>query len=194
MQQTFRSFGAPLPERSAIIGTMGMGLDDAIHFLGGPGIDDVELAVWVAHYRRIYNGERTVLFSGVSSFLNDAQIAGVSSVIVTNKGERATRKALLSLGILPAIAELFCGDTTSFRKPDPRLYWEEIRLRYPTVSSDEVLVIGDTATDLRFARASGLRCCWASYGYGLPHECSVLQPDSCLATFDQLRSIVFSNT
>jgi phosphoglycolate phosphatase len=50
-------------------------------------------------------------------------------------------------------------------------------------------MVGDTEADLRFARAVGIRSCWASYGYGDGDACRALAPDYEIAAFPELIEI-----
>jgi phosphoglycolate phosphatase len=149
MQRTFEHFGGPVPDERSVLATMGMSLGDAIRSLRGCGDPAEDIEAWVTFYREVYTGDRTVLFPGVKPFLQEARRGNVACVVVSNKGERALRSELKRLDILDDIAALFAGDTVRFKKPDARLYRLEIKPQYPHLADQEVLVIGDTATDLR---------------------------------------------
>jgi phosphoglycolate phosphatase len=52
------------------------------------------------------------------------------------------------------------------------------------------LIVGDTETDILFAKAAGIASCWASYGYGEPERCRNLRPDHVITTIEQLPALV----
>jgi phosphoglycolate phosphatase len=57
-------------------------------------------------------------------------------------------------------------------------------------TASEFLMIGDTSADIAFARAVGIKSCWASYGYGDRETCRALAPDYEIASISDLIAIV----
>jgi phosphoglycolate phosphatase len=51
-------------------------------------------------------------------------------------------------------------------------------------------MVGDTATDILFARASGMPCCWASYGYGDVERCRALDPEHEISSIEELPALL----
>jgi len=91
---------------------------------------------------------------------------------------------------LASLVDLALGATeVRFPKPDARLFTEHI---FPVLpfAPDEVLVVGDTVTDLHFAANIGAKSCWARYGYGDHVSCSRLSPDFAIDTFGELPAVL----
>jgi phosphoglycolate phosphatase len=78
------------------------------------------------------------------------------------------------------------------KKPDPAILTGHILPRYPDLRQDHILIVGDTETDILFAKAAGVASCWASYGYGEPERCRELKPDHVITTIEQLPALVRS--
>jgi phosphoglycolate phosphatase len=55
-----------------------------------------------------------------------------------------------------------------------------------------MLMVGDTETDIVFAKASGIACCWASYGYGDMGRCRALAPQYEIAGIADLPPLLGS--
>ncbi len=191
MHGTFEAFGEESPSEAHIRGTMGMSLEAAFSVLRHKEMGGDEVALWVRRYRWLYasqGGLRTRLYPGVLEALARFSDAGVWSVVVSNKGRDAIESALLRLGIAETVRCVFAADGVRYKKPDRRLYTEEIKTALPGVVDSSVLVVGDSESDLRFARNAKLRCCWAAYGYGNRKACLGLYPDMVIQRFEDLSS------
>lgn len=113
-------------------------------------------------HTRLYDGTREMLES----------LAGVAPLaILTNKPQRPTERILDGLGIAPMFKWIVGGDTAHGRKPDPAGLAHVIAAA--GVGAEETLMVGDSAIDLRTARAAGTRVCLARYGFGF-HTASEL--------------------
>ena len=189
---TFKAQGHRPPARESIHRHMGLRLEAAIPLMGGPS-EPEKLQTWVAAYRRRYledGGRRTKLFPGTREVLKGAADNGLQPVLVSNKGIDAIRSCLRRTEIDGYLAAVFAADTGLHHKPDGRLYRSEIKARFPEIGDEDSVVVGDTATDLLFARNSGLRSCWATYGYGNATECRQMSPDFSVNRFDQLPELL----
>ncbi len=193
MARTFERFGCAVPADGAVLRTVGMTLEDSFRALGCPLSVQGDMAEWVRTYREIYRdagGRRTMLFPGMASCMRQIAGSGVRLAIVSNKGIAALQAAVERLGVSDYVDRIFGGDSVRHTKPDPELFHAEIGPCYPSCSSGDVLVVGDTQTDLAFARAAGLRSCWASYGYGRREQCLACNPDYTVADAGGLLRLV----
>lgn len=57
------------------------------------------------------------------------------------------------------------------KKPDPEVFSKRIAPLFPTATPANCIGIGDTATDLEFARNIGASACFAAYGFGDRASC-----------------------
>jgi phosphoglycolate phosphatase len=189
MRQTFESFSKPQPSEEAILKTMGFPLEFAFRDLCRIGLAAEEISIWIHRYRSIYNTHGdlyTRLYPGTEDLLARIKKAGVSVVIATNKAHDAIEGTLTRLGVRHLIDLIFADGNTDYQKPDPLLFSREIKSYFSNVNDDQVLVVGDSEIDLRFARNSGLPCCWAKYGYGNSETCRNLNPEFII---DDIREV-----
>lgn len=106
-------------------------------------------------HTRLYDGTREML----------ERFAGVAPLaILTNKPQRPTEAILAGLHIASMFKWVVGGDTAHGRKPDPAGLAHIIAAA--GASAGETLMVGDSAIDLRTARAAGARVCLVSYGFG----------------------------
>lgn len=99
--------------------------------------------------------------------------------ILTNKPQRPTERILDGLGIARFFGLVVGGDTPHGRKPDPAGL-RHLMSAAGTGQSGTTMV-GDSAIDLRTARAAGVRICLVRYGFGFPTAAGELRGDEILA-------------
>jgi len=108
-------------------------------------------------HTRLYDGTREML---------EALRPHATLAILTNKPQRPTEEILDGLGIAHLFSHVVGGDTTHGRKPDPAGLHHLMAVT--GASTNETMMIGDSAIDLRTARAAGVRVCLVAYGFGFP--------------------------
>ena len=109
-------------------------------------------------------------FDGVFSLLTTLKDRGVKLGVCTNKPQRPTDRILAALGLGGFFDAVIGGDTLAVRKPDPaHLITVLQHLHTPPVATPvdpaRAMLIGDSATDLKTARAAGVPCVLVSFGY-----------------------------
>lgn len=158
----------------------GLSLMDMLGVLLGPG-DGPELPAWAADYRAIYNGglgvAQSAPYPGVEVVLQQMHEAGKELFIVSNKGEISILATLEQYRLGSCFRGVVAAVGDRAPKPGPESFFEQVKPRMRHGDNARVLVIGDTETDLRYARSLGVASCWAAYGYGLASHCEVLAPD-----------------
>jgi phosphoglycolate phosphatase len=142
--------GAPLLVRRALTAA-GLDLDVRSALARFLELYDERLLV----HTRLYDGTREAL---------EALAPRATLAILTNKPQRPTERILEGLAIAPFFRWTIGGDTTHGRKPDPAglQHLMSIAETGPT----ETVMVGDSAIDLRTARAAGTRVCLVRYGFG----------------------------
>lgn len=182
MRRTFQLLGYSVPDEGLMDEAVGRGLvlPEMLLWLHPPGTPPLP-ASWVDTYRMVYNTEAealATLFPGAEQLLAKAAAQDQPVVIISNKGLDILEKSLHRLGLLNQVA-LVLGDSPGRvlpLKPDPALFTQVVQARFPGIGPAATLMVGDTATDLLFARNSGIASCWASYGFGLEADCLPLHP------------------
>jgi phosphoglycolate phosphatase len=105
----------------------------------------------------------TNLYEGTREML-DAVSAHAVLAILTNKPQHHTDAILEGLDIAKYFRWVIGGDTAHGRKPDPA------GLRYlmsvAVATNDETLMVGDSAIDLKTAKAAAVRIGLVRYGFG----------------------------
>lgn len=165
-----------------------------------PGATEPLPPVWVETYRNIYQAEAEKLvvpFPGAQEVLAAAVAQGCTVIIISNKGLAVLENSLQRLG-LRECASLVLGDDPAATpalplKPDAALFTHRIQPRFPQATPAATLMIGDTVTDLQFARNCGIAACWAAYGFGDAAACAALQPAHRISSLAELLPLFSSS-
>jgi len=121
-------------------------------------------------HTRLYDGTREAL----------GEIAGMAKLaVLTNKPQRPTDRILEGLGIGPMFDRAIGGDSQFPRKPNPAALHH--LMTTAGSGTDDTMLIGDSAIDLRTARAAGVRSCLVRYGFGFPGAASEVRGDDLIA-------------
>ena len=107
--------------------------------------------------------DRTALFDGLQSVLDECVVRGIPWGIVTNKPWRYTEATMVQLGLMDAAATVICPDHVKHAKPDPEsivLACSEI-----AIAPQDCLYVGDHVRDIDAGRAAGTRNIAAAWGY-----------------------------
>ena len=158
--------GTPLPV-DGIAGMVGEGAALLVRrALRAARIERDDLDTALARFLALYHERMLVhtrLYDGTREMLESLRAHAVLAVL-TNKPQGPTDAILEGLGIAPFFTHVVGGDTAHGRKPDPAglLYLMSAAGATPR----QTVMIGDSAIDLRTARAAGVRCCLVRYGFG----------------------------
>ncbi|MFW5734053.1 MAG: HAD family hydrolase [Oceanidesulfovibrio sp.] len=191
MAEVFPSFGMAPPVADAVRAAVGMGIRETFFRLN-PDIRENEVDEWITRYRAVYpeiEREKTRLFAGALDALRALHDAGCAMAVVSNKGRSVLKESVDRLG-LEEYVFLTVGDRPGYaKKPDPRVWEEDVAPAFPGVSPQRVLMVGDGYPDMAFARAVGMVACFASWGYGDKEQCLALEPEHIIDTFGELPGI-----
>jgi phosphoglycolate phosphatase len=108
----------------------------------------------------------TELYPGTREML-DAVAGNARLAVLTNKPRHHTERILDGLSIRSHFAAVIGGDSPLGRKPDPAGLQHLVR--QAQVSESDTVLVGDSAIDLRTARAAGIRICLVRFGFGFTH-------------------------
>lgn len=131
---------------------------------------------------------RSVLYPGVREGLDYLKGAGYRLGCVTNKAGRFTEPLLRDLGIRGYFGLVISGDTLGRKKPDPAplLY----AARHFGVEPHDALMVGDSVSDVKAARAAGFQIVCMSYGYNHGMDIRDARPDAVIDSLVQLRGLL----
>ncbi|HYT76046.1 MAG TPA: HAD-IA family hydrolase [Vicinamibacterales bacterium] len=171
--------GAPLAV-DAIAGMVGEGaallVGRALRARGLDGEDPTALPRFLELYdERLL--AHTRLYAGVRETLG-ALHPRVPLAILTNKPQHATDRILEGLDVARFFRWVLGGDTPSGRKPEP----DGLRhlMSEASATAADTIMVGDSAIDLKTARAAGTRICLARYGFGFRGVDGLLTGDEML--------------
>lgn len=170
--------------------SQGLNLHDTFSKLVKP--DDITKSVET--YRSIYNSgkgiEMSRLYPRVHEVFDFLKSNDATILIVSNKGIKAVSEAL-NFFKLDEYIDFYIADMPGVKKkPDPMIYNEIIKNKYLKLNNKNVLMIGDTESDINFARNSFISSCWAEYGYGNTEKCLKLRPDYQINSFISLLRVL----
>ena len=142
-------------------------------------------------FRNLYaenTSKRSRLYDGVPQALEFLASTGVKIGCVTNKASEFTLPILKDLGISNYFENVLCGDMVERKKPDP----------LPLIQSAEILgvpatasmMIGDSMSDVKAARAAGFSIVCMSYGYNHGEDIRDYNPDAVIDSMAEIKSIV----
>lgn len=116
----------------------------------------------------------TRLYDGTREALETLASRGPLAVL-TNKPQRPTERILEGLEIASFFKWAIGGDTPHGRKPDPAgLAW---LIAAAGTTTGETLMVGDSAIDLKTARAAGVSLCLVRYGFGFSTTNGLARPE-----------------
>ncbi|SIO11440.1 phosphoglycolate phosphatase [Sulfurivirga caldicuralii] len=128
--------------------------------------------------------QRSVVYPGVKEGLDWLKANDYRIGCVTNKAEAFTIPLLKDKGLYDYFEVVVSGDTCSKKKPDPEplLY----AAKQMGVAPDHALMIGDSKSDVKAARAAGFRIFCVPYGYNHGEDIRAYEPDVVIDSFADL--------
>jgi phosphoglycolate phosphatase len=125
-------------------------------------------------------------FAGMSALVERLAERSVPLACVTNKAERFTRPLLAAHGLLDRFDVVVGGDTLGVRKPHPRVLQHTAAAL--GVAPEALLMVGDSVTDVRAARAAGTPVVVVPWGYTGGEPAEALGADAVLVSAEELQT------
>ena len=143
---------------------------------------------FIAHYTA-HIADRSRPFPGVEAALSELARGGCRLAVCTNKLEGLSIKLLDAFGLSARFAAICGADTFAVAKPDPAILQGTVARVGGQLA--HAVMVGDSATDIRVARAAGVPVISVDFGYS---ETPVhkLGPDLVVASFAALPEAVFA--
>jgi phosphoglycolate phosphatase len=120
------------------------------------------LAAFVADYEANPVSE-TRCYPGIREMLTRLKAQGRVMGVCTNKPIGPTRKILDRLGLSAFFGAVLGGDSTPYRKPDPR----HLAAVLAGLEVTEAIMVGDHHNDMEAAAGLGLSAIFVAWGYGV---------------------------
>ncbi|MFQ5644800.1 MAG: phosphoglycolate phosphatase [Thiogranum sp.] len=130
--------------------------------------------------------KRSLLYPGVAEGLDYLKAAGYALGCVTNKAEQFTLPLLRDLGVYDYFSIVICGDTLEQKKPHPAPLLHAAE--FFKVSPAQSLMVGDSISDVKAARAAGFQIACLPYGYNHGEDIRIAEPDVIIETLAHLKT------
>ena len=132
--------------------------------------------------------KRSVLYPGVREGLDYLKSQNYRLGCVTNKASQFTLPLLRDLGIHDEFENIVCGDSLPKKKPDPLplLHSAEVL----GVAPEDSLMLGDSMSDVKAARAAGFQIICMSYGYNHGEDIRKSNPDVVIDSMAELKDLL----
>ena len=141
---------------------------------------------FLAHYSA-HIADRSRPFPGLTDALDALAANGSRFAVCTNKLEYLSVRLLKQLGLAHRFAAICGQDTFGVQKPDPEVLRRTIAAVGGTLRN--AIMIGNSLTDIRTARAAGIPVIAVDFGY-TERPVSELGPDRIISRFAELPSAV----
>jgi phosphoglycolate phosphatase len=151
-----------------------------------PADVDALYAPFVTHYAA-HIADRSRAYPHVEMALDRLAGDGHRLAVCTNKLEWLSKRLLDTLHFAGRFAAICGQDTFGVQKPDPEIFRQTVR----RAGGDPkcALMVGDSATDVRTARAAGVPVIAVDFGYtDIP--VTELQPDRVISSFADLPAAI----
>lgn len=132
--------------------------------------------------------EKSCLYDGVPEAMEFLKNSGVKIGCVTNKNAQFTLPILEKLGIKDDFEIIVCGDTLTKKKPDPEPLLHAAREL--GVSPESSLMLGDSMSDVKAARAANFSIICMSYGYNHGEDIRTYNPDAVVDRMDEIKNLI----
>jgi len=134
--------------------------------------------------------KRSRLYPGVVEGLDYLQSAGFKLGCVTNKVAQFTLPLLKDLGIHDRFGIIVSGDTLAQKKPHPLPLLHAAE--FFGVKPENAMMLGDSMSDVKAARAAGFQIVCMSYGYNHGVDIRESSPDAVIDSMAELASLLNS--
>jgi len=165
--------------RRALIGQLDGEPDDALF--------DKAYPIFLELYAE-NTSKRSCLYPGVTEGLDYLQAQGYKLGCVTNKAAQFTHPLLKDLGIFERFGIVVSGDTLAKKKPDPLPLLHAAE--HFGVAPENALMLGDSVSDVKAARAAGFQIICMSYGYNHGVDIRDSNPDAVIDSMAELKDIL----
>jgi len=135
-----------------------------------------------------HNGERSRPYPGVKQGLEWMTAAGFTLGCITNKAAQFTEPLLEALGLDRFFEITISGDSLPKKKPDPMPLLHACQ--HFGIPPEQSMMLGDSVSDVKAARAAGFAIVCVSYGYNHGNDIRGAEPDAVIDSFVELKTLI----
>jgi phosphoglycolate phosphatase len=195
VDEMMKALGRPVHGEAKVRNWVGNGVERLVkrsllgQLEGEP--DDVDFEKALPIFLDLYSknvSHRSALFPGVREAIDYFKGQHYKLGCVTNKASQFTIPLLEDMGIHDEFDYLVCGDTLPKKKPDPLPLLHAAE--HLGVTAENSLMIGDSISDVKAARAAGFQIICMSYGYNHGEDIRDYHPDLVVDSMADLIGIL----
>jgi beta-phosphoglucomutase len=146
--------------REQLLATNGRRADETIRIWLGAGLSDHQLAALTAdremYFHRLLATEPVPIVPGAAEFVRALKQAGVRMAVATSATPENARLSLARIGMEDVFGAVVTAADVKNGKPDPEPYLKAAN--GIGVAANESLVIEDSVSGIRAAKAAGAKC------------------------------------
>ncbi|MFN2309294.1 MAG: phosphoglycolate phosphatase [Gammaproteobacteria bacterium] len=195
VDEMMKALGRPVHGEARVRNWVGNGVERLVRRAltgtldGEPDEADFQKAypIFLALYAE-NTSKRSQLYPGIREGLDYLKAAGYKLGCVTNKAARFTEPLLADLGVAGDFAIIVSGDTLPQKKPDPAPLLHAAR--FFGIEPGQALMVGDSVSDVKAARAAGFQIVCMSYGYNHGEDIRSSHPDAVLDALTEIRPLL----
>lgn len=189
MRNAYASHGLTPPDRSAIVGVVGLSVGEAVAELSREAPDHPREAIGEA-FKRIFREslahapDESGLYPGAAEII--AALGARDDVLLglaTGNSRRGVDRFLDRFGYRGRFATTQCADDAP-SKPHPAMLQQAAV--EAGVAADQIVMVGDTSFDMGMARAAGARAIGVSWGYHAPDRLRAAGAETVIDSFAEL--------
>jgi phosphoglycolate phosphatase len=193
-----RELGLPPRGETAVRDWVGNGVERLVQRAltgtldGEPTSADYEAAYPI--FLRLYAANtagRSRVYDGVHEGIDWLRTQGYRLGCVTNKAAQFTEPLLADKGLRDAFEIVISGDMLPEKKPSPMPLLHAAA--FFGAEPSRALMIGDSVSDVKAARAAGFSIICMSYGYNHGQDIRDAKPDAVIDSMTELRGLLASN-
>jgi phosphoglycolate phosphatase len=190
VRHALTQMGEPIPDRAVLDRFIGPPL--AHSFGEFCGLDPARVQAAIGHYR-VYFGERgqydNSVYDGIPELLDALRADGRVLAVATSKAEPYARSILDHFALADRFTAVVGSELDGRRTDKAEVVAEALR-RLGRRSADGSVMVGDRSHDVLGARAAGMPCLGALWGYGTADELLEAGADALAATPAELLGLL----
>jgi len=191
VDEMMKQLGMPVRGEAAVRNWVGNGVERLVRRAlinaveGEPDDNLFEKAypIFYALYKQ-NTSQRSCVYAGVKEGIEWMLAQGYRLSCVTNKAEAFTVPLLKDKGLFDYFEFVVSGDTCTEKKPHPMPLLHAAKLM--NVNPQNALMLGDSKSDVKAARAAGFHIFCMTYGYNHGEDIRVYQPDAVMDSMVEL--------
>jgi len=197
VDETMKQVGLPVRGETAVRDWVGNGVQrlteraliNAVEGMPDQDLMDKAYPIFLELYKD-NTSQRSCVYDGVIEGIEWIKEQGYRVACVTNKAEAFTIPLLKDKGLFDYFEVIVSGDTCAEKKPHPMplLYAAE----QLGVAPENALMVGDSRSDVKAARAAGFHIFCMTYGYNHGEDIRDYKPDVVADSFLEFKDYLTS--